>query len=107
MRWVYSFKLICSSSDFESVEPQQFSNLKIVNAALMDPKLRALDGLFVELVVVLLLGNYCTHFEALLNKVLPDHAQDLVLLQCLPRNVQRRIFRIHDALDKSSTTTLE
>ena len=35
------------------IEPQYFSNLKIVNGVLTDPKLRAFDKLFVELLVVI------------------------------------------------------
>merc|ERR1719284_1185027 len=83
------------------VEPQQFSDLGSVRGVLMDTKLQALAKLFIELlVVILLLGNFCKHLQALLHKVLLDHTQDLVLLQSLPRDVQRKILRIHDTLDK-------
>ena len=88
-------------SRFGRVEPQQFSNLKIVNGVLTDPKLHAFDKLFVEhLVVIVQLGSFCEHVQALLRMVLHDHAQDLVLLQILTRDVQRKILRIDDTLDK-------
>jgi len=67
----------------------------------MDPKLQTLAKLVVELLaVILLFGNFCKHLQALLHKVLLDHTQDLVLLQSLPRDAQRKILRIHDALNK-------
>mmetsp|Transcript_65899 Transcript_65899/g.174744 ORF Transcript_65899/g.174744 Transcript_65899/m.174744 type:complete len:435 (-) Transcript_65899:40-1344(-) len=67
----------------------------------MDSKFQALAELFVELlVVILLLGNFCKHLEALLHKILLDDTQNLVLLQRLSRDVQRKILRIHDAFHK-------
>ena len=84
------------------VEPQQFSNLnKIVNRVLTDPKLHAFDKLFVELLAVIVqLGNFIEHVHALHHVVLLDHAQDLVLLQSLTIDVQRKFLRIDDTLTK-------
>eukprot|EP00438_Fugacium_kawagutii_P009907 Skav216400 [mRNA] locus=scaffold457:302405:305241:- [translate_table: standard] len=65
----------------------------------MHPKLQALaKGLVEFLVVILLLSNLCKHLQALLDEVLLDHSQDLVLLQGLARDVQRKILRIHNTL---------
>ena len=46
------------------------------------------------LVIILLLGNFCEHLQALLHQVLLDHSQDLVLLQGLARDVQWKIFGV-------------
>eukprot|EP00438_Fugacium_kawagutii_P014472 Skav223519 [mRNA] locus=scaffold1160:283543:284528:- [translate_table: standard] len=65
----------------------------------MHSKLQALAKSLVELlVVVLLLSNLRKHFQALLDKVLLDHSEDLVLLQGLTRDVQGKILGIHNAL---------
>eukprot|EP00438_Fugacium_kawagutii_P011587 Skav217334 [mRNA] locus=scaffold1410:27082:28461:- [translate_table: standard] len=65
----------------------------------MHPKLQALAESLVEfLVVILLLSNLGKHLEALLDEVLLDHSQDLVLLQGLTRDVQRKILRVHNTL---------
>ena len=70
-------------------------------AVLMDPKLQTICLQFVEhIVVIFLFGNFCAHFEALLHKILLDDTQDFVLLQSLPRDVQRKILGIHVAHDK-------
>ena len=67
----------------------------------MDPKPQALEILCVELLeVVLLLGNLNKHIEALPNNVLLGHTQYLLSLRSFPRDVQRKILPIHDALDK-------
>ena len=50
----------------------------------------------------LLLSNLGKHFEALLDKVLLDHSENLVLLESLTRDVQKKILRIHDTLDKNA-----
>ena len=77
------------------------ASLHSVGGILMDAKLQALAKLFVELLVVILpLGNLIKRFEALLNKVLLDHTQDLVLLQSPPSDCQRKISGTHDAFDK-------
>merc|ERR1712195_99715 len=67
----------------------------------MHTELEAFAELLIELfVVVLLLRNLGKHFKALLDKVLLDHSQNLVLLESLTRDVQRKILRVHNALDK-------
>mmetsp|Transcript_37998 Transcript_37998/g.86871 ORF Transcript_37998/g.86871 Transcript_37998/m.86871 type:complete len:393 (+) Transcript_37998:953-2131(+) len=65
----------------------------------MHAKLQVLGKLLVELlVVVLLFGDLVEDLQALLHQILLDHSQDLVLLQGLPRNVQRQILRVHHTL---------
>merc|ERR1712195_8363 len=67
----------------------------------MHTELEAFAELLIELfVVVLLLRNLGKHFKALLDKVLLDHSQNLVLLESLTRDVQRKILRVHNTLDK-------
>ena len=66
------------------VELQQFSNLGSDGGVVMILQLQALARLFVGLDVVILLGSFCGHFQALLHKVHLDHVQSLVLLQRFP-----------------------
>mmetsp|Transcript_12447 Transcript_12447/g.23254 ORF Transcript_12447/g.23254 Transcript_12447/m.23254 type:complete len:250 (-) Transcript_12447:791-1540(-) len=40
------------------------------------------------------------HFQAFLHEVLANHAEDLVLLQRLSRNIEGKVFRVHHALNK-------
>mmetsp|Transcript_513 Transcript_513/g.1103 ORF Transcript_513/g.1103 Transcript_513/m.1103 type:complete len:411 (-) Transcript_513:1067-2299(-) len=83
------------------VEAQQLSDLDPVGGVLVDAEFEVLGELLVELlVVVLLLGQLGKHLQALLDEVLPDHLQDLVLLQRLPRDVQRQILGIDHTLDE-------
>mmetsp|Transcript_69625 Transcript_69625/g.196378 ORF Transcript_69625/g.196378 Transcript_69625/m.196378 type:complete len:231 (-) Transcript_69625:660-1352(-) len=65
----------------------------------MDTQLEAFAELLVKLlVVVLLLRDFREHLEGLLHQVLLDHAQDLVLLQRLARDVQWQVLGVHHAL---------
>mmetsp|Transcript_36757 Transcript_36757/g.79203 ORF Transcript_36757/g.79203 Transcript_36757/m.79203 type:complete len:528 (+) Transcript_36757:116-1699(+) len=83
------------------VEAQELCNLGAVGGVFMHPELQALAECLVELlVIILLLCNLREHLQAFLDKVLLDHSQDLVLLQGLARDVQRKILRIHNALHK-------
>merc|ERR1719329_1955320 len=82
-----------------SLVAEELGNLDAVGGILMDTELEALAELLVELlVIILLLGNLGKHFEALLDKVLLDDAENLVLLQSLTGDVQRKILRINNTL---------
>merc|ERR1719469_387698 len=80
---------------------EELSNLHPVGGVLVDTELEALAKLLIELlVIVLLLSNLNEHFKTLLHQVLLDDSQDLVLLQGLTGDVQRKILRIDNTLDK-------
>ena len=67
----------------------------------MHAQLQALAELLVQLFVVfLLLGYLCKHLQALFDQILLDHAQHPVMLQSLPKYVQREVLRVCHALDK-------
>eukprot|EP00438_Fugacium_kawagutii_P014462 Skav223509 [mRNA] locus=scaffold1160:207113:215164:+ [translate_table: standard] len=86
---------------FGGVEAKELGNLGAVGGVFMHPKLQALAKSLVELlVVVLLFCNFRKHLEALLDKVLLDHSEDLVLLQGLTRDVQGKILGIHNTFHK-------
>ena len=62
-----------------------------------DPKFQVLAKLLVELLVVISQpGNFHQH-----DKILLDHAQDLVLLHSHTKDVQREKLRFHSAFDKN------
>lgn len=46
--------------------------------------------------VLLILLNFGEQFHALLDNVLPDDLQDLILLESLSRDVERKILRVDD-----------
>ena len=80
------------------VESEEFCELATVLCILMDTQLNVLaEGLVELLEVVLVLRNLLNEVEALLNDVLADDLKDLVLLESLTRDVQRKILRIDDA----------
>ena len=67
----------------------------------MDTELNVLAERLVELVeVVLVLRNLAEEVHALLDKVLADDLEDLVLLERLTRNVERKILGVDDTLDE-------
>ena len=67
----------------------------------MNTKLDVLAEGLVELVeVILVLGNLGEQVETLLDDVLADDLEDLVLLERLTRDVERKIFRVDDTLDE-------
>jgi hypothetical protein len=79
----------------------ELSHLCAVCGILMDAKLDILGELFIELlVVVFLLRDLGEHLEALLDEVLFDNTQDLILLKCLTRDVQGKVLRVYNTLDK-------
>jgi hypothetical protein len=50
--------------------------------------------------VVLVLSNFADEVQRLLDDVLADDLEDLVLLQGLTRDVERKILRVDDTLDE-------
>merc|ERR1712144_202283 len=83
IRSTYSFRLIISSPD-------------------LDAELQVLPELLIELLVVVpLLRDLGHHLDALLHQVLLDHAEDLVLLQGLARDVERQVLRVDDTLHEA------
>ena len=80
------FKLNCTSPDLE-VMSLKFSEFRSVGGVLMDPNLKHLPNCSKNSSVIHLLGNFCKHFQTLHGKIHLDHAQDLVLLQSRPRDV--------------------
>merc|ERR1719498_139696 len=83
------------------VVAHKLRNFGPIGGVLMNSKLNVLGELLVELlVVILLLGNLRKHFQTFLHQVFLDHAQDLVLLQSLTRDVQWQVLRIHNTLDE-------
>lgn len=50
------------------------------------------------LVLLGVLGKLVEQLDGLLHQVLPDDAEDLVLLQALARDVERQVLRVHDTL---------
>lgn len=67
----------------------------------MNTKFQVLAKGFIELIkVVLVLRNLAEKVQTFPDDVLTDDLEDLVLLKGLARNVERKIFRVNDALDK-------
>merc|ERR1719265_1448788 len=68
----------------------------------MDSKLHILPELLVELLVIVLLLSYLgEHLQAFLHQVLLDHAENLVLLKSLARDVQWKVLRVHHSLHEA------
>merc|ERR1740121_1631565 len=86
-------------SRLRSVIAHQLRDLGTVGGVLVHAQLEAFAELLIELfIIVLFLSDLRKHLKALLNEVLLDHAQNLVLLQRLTRDVQRQILGIHYTL---------
>lgn len=67
----------------------------------MDTELDVLAEGLVELAeVVLVLSNFSDEVEGLLDNVFADNLEDLVLLECLTRDVEREVFRVDNTLDE-------
>ena len=67
----------------------------------MNTKLEILaEGLIELLEVVFVLSDLREHIHTLLDDVLANNFENLVLLKCLTRDVERQIFRIDDTLDE-------
>ena len=83
------------------MEAQELSELATVLSIFVDTELDVLAKGLVELVeVILILANLGEQIHALLYDVLADNFQDLVLLQCLTRDVQREVLGVNDTLDE-------
>ena len=67
----------------------------------MDTELDVFAKCLVELAeVVLVFSDLAEQVHALLHDVLADDLEDLVLLQGLTRDVERKILGVHNTLDK-------
>lgn len=83
------------------METQEFSKFAAVLGILMNTELDVFaEGLIELLEVVFIFSNLREQIHALLDDVLADDFEDLVLLECLTRDVERQVFRIDDTLDK-------
>ncbi|SRR6266436_723127 len=83
------------------METQELSKLATVLGILMNTELEVFaEGLIELLGVVTVFSNLREQIHALLDDVFADDFEDLVLLKCLTRNVERQVFRIDDTLDK-------
>merc|ERR1719370_223986 len=83
------------------VVPQESSQLLTIRRVLMNAKLQVLAELFIELLeVVLVLSHLLDQLHHLLHQVLPDHLEDLVLLEHFSRNIKGQILAVNDALDE-------
>jgi len=70
------------------VETKKISELFAVCSIFVDTKLEVLGKLLVEFFVVLLvLGDFSEHFQALLYDILLDNLEDTILLEGLTRDV--------------------
>ena len=77
------------------MESQEFGKFAAVLSILMDTKLEILaEGLIELLEVVFVLSDLREHVHALLDDVLADDFENLVLLKCLTRDVERQVLRI-------------
>jgi hypothetical protein len=80
---------------------KEFGELAAVLRVFTNTELEILTEGLVELgKVVLVLGNLTEKFHAFLDNVLAYDFEDLILLECLARNVERQIFRVDDTLDE-------
>ena len=81
------------------VEAEELSKLAAVLRILVDTKLDVLAERLVELVkVVLVLRDLGEEVKALLDEVLADDLKDLVLLEGLTGDVERKILGVDDTL---------
>merc|ERR1712061_878955 len=72
-----------------------------VGGVLVDAQLEVLAELLVELLeVVLVLTDLLDQLHHLLDEVLPDHLEDLVLLEHFSGDVERQILRVDHTLDE-------
>jgi hypothetical protein len=82
-------------------EAQELGELAAVLRVLVDTKLQVLAERLVELgKVVLILSDLAKEIDAFLNDVLADDLEDLVLLEGLTGDVERKILRVNDTLDE-------
>jgi hypothetical protein len=83
------------------METQEFSKFAAILSILMNTELNVLAEGFVELLeIVFVFSDLREQVHALLDDVLADNLEDLILLKCLTRDVERQVLRINDTLDK-------
>ena len=83
------------------VEAKELGELAAVLGVLVDTELDVLAEGLVELgKVVLVLRDLGEEVEGLLDEVLADDLEDLVLLEGLTRDVERKILRVDNTLDE-------
>lgn len=83
------------------METQEFSKFAAVLGVLMNTEFDVFaEGLIELLEVVFVFSDLREQIHALLDDVLADDFENLVLLECLTRDVERQVFRIDDTLDK-------
>jgi hypothetical protein len=68
----------------------------------MDSHFQVLRKLLIEFLVIFsILYNLLDHLKALFCDVLLDHLQDFIMLQELPRNIERQILAVNYPLDEA------
>ena len=83
------------------MEAEELSELAAVLGILVDTELQVLRERLVELLeVVLVLSDLREQVHALLDDVLADDLENLVLLEGLTRDVERKILGVDDTLDE-------
>ena len=83
------------------METQEFGKFAAILGILMNTELEVLtEGLIELLEIVFVFSDLREQIHALLDNVFADDFEDLVLLKCLTRDVERQVFRIDDTLDK-------
>jgi len=83
------------------METKEFSKFAAVLGVLMNTEFDVFaEGLIELLEVVFVFSDLREQIHALLDDVLADDFEDLVLLKCLTRDIERQVFRIDDTLDK-------
>jgi len=83
------------------VETEIFREFAAVLCILMDTELNVLaKGLPELVIIVFVLSDLTNKVECLLDKILANDLQNLILLKSLTGNVEWKILRINDTLDK-------
>jgi hypothetical protein len=82
-------------------EVKEFGQLAGVLCVFVNTELEILTKRLVELgEVVLVLRNLTEKSQAFLDDVLAYNFEDLILLECLARDVEKEILRVDDTLDE-------
>ena len=83
------------------METEIFREFAAVLCILMDTELNVLaKGLPELVIIVFVLSDLTNKVECLLDKILANDLQNLILLKSLTGNVEWKILRINDTLDK-------
>jgi len=84
------------------VEAKELSKSLAVLRVFVNSELDVLAEGRVKLVKLLsVFSDFVEQLEGLLDNVLADHLHDLVLLECLTREVQRKVLGINNTLDEA------